>query len=91
MIKFDEVSALEFYTYLEDIKNRLVKDAPEWRLEQKTTSNPPKTLYHLGQWDFTKGRQKTWPVELSQFIFAYVQDDKHYLLNHHPIQNKQTK
>jgi len=82
MTKFEEVSALEFYTYLEDIKNKLANEVPQWKVEIKVAGQPPQTFYHLGQWDFTNGKVEK---PFFQGIFAYHLEDRHYILNHHPL------
>ncbi len=87
-LKYEDVSPLEFYTYLEDIKNRLKKDAPEWHLTSKTMGDPLQTMYFLERWDFTKGKDQKWPIKIASNIFAYIADEKYYLLNKHPITEK---
>jgi len=86
-IKYDTVTELEFCTYLDDIKARLKKDAPEWHINKHII--PPLTMYHLSRWDFSKGKDQTWPINMEGFIFAYEETDKYYLLNKYPITEKE--
>lgn len=86
--EFQEVSEMEFLTYIEDIKQRLLKDAPEWHVNvQATSSAPPKLFYHLARFDFTKGKDQTWPITLKEFIFAYEVGGERafFILNQHPL------
>lgn len=98
MIKnFDEVSEVEFLTYLEDIRLRLMKEAPEWHVNVQTVSVPsPRFFYHLARFDFSKGKDQTWPVELRENIFAYEVladelpgDSTFFILNQHPMSKKE--
>lgn len=98
MLKYENVDDLNFYTYLEDIKNQLLKHAPEWEVQYHEMPNTDdndsafKGYYNLGRWDFSKGKDQTWPIKMLQHIFAYTELDEnrkplnHYLLNSHPIQ-----
>lgn len=89
--KYEEVSELEFATYLHDIKQRLQKDAPEWHVNKHVVGHPPRTMYHLCRWDFSKGKHQIWPIHMGQHIFAYEEGDKYYLFNQHPIVEKEKK
>lgn len=95
--EYQEVSALELHTYLDDIRQRLLKDAPEWHIVFDTRSDPnPRTFYHLARFDFTKGKDQTWPIPLHEFIFAYevlaadLAPGKSifFILNQHPLGDK---
>jgi hypothetical protein len=87
--KFEPVTQLEFYTYVEDIRKRLKKEMPEWHVNQiNLGSSPgvaPTTYYHCCRWDFTKSRDRVWPLTVDQHIFAYIRDEEYFLLNKHPI------
>ncbi len=92
--KYDDVSEVEFLTYIENIKRQLQKEAPEWEVHvQHTPDNI--ILHHLARWDFTKGKDQTWAVHLYPWVFAYEQilyketvEKKFFLLNKHPIEKK---
>ena len=84
--KFEPVTPLEFYTYLEDIKQQLKKKMPEWHVNQINLNCYPATIYyHCCQWDFTKGKSKRKPLTVAEHIFAYVREEEHFLFNKHPI------
>ncbi len=92
MNEFKEVTLEEFNAYIDDIKERLKKDAPEWSVvNQSSGAKWPLLYYHLARIDFSKGKDHTWPITLNSWIFAYEEkrgDDyplKYYLLNLHPI------
>lgn len=100
MLKYEDVDALSFYTYLEDIKTRLGKEAPEWELQYHEMPNvddsscASRGYYNLGRWDFSKGKDQKWPINILSHIFCYMDLDekrhpiKYFLLNHHPLQAK---
>lgn len=91
--RYDQVTEYEFSTYIEDIKRQLKKDAPEWHIISHKVDNPPRVLYHITQWDYTKGKDQQWPIVIQEFNFAYEEKEekekKFYLLNIPPITKKE--
>lgn len=94
-LAFHEVSELEFLTYLEDIKNKLLKIAPYWHMTREIVPDNPLTAIHfLRQWDFisTHGRKQPEGYTLHQWPFAYDEKQeadtkvsKYFLLNQNPV------
>ncbi len=87
MNKFDETSELNFLTYIEDIKNKLKKEAPQWEVKKQRSPTNSRLFYHLSRFDFTI-KDQAWPFTLHEFVFAYEEDGKYYLFNQHPIVKK---
>lgn len=97
MYRFEEVSELELVTYIEDIKNKLQKIAPEWMVNRMSSPHEDRAMlnYHLCRWDFTKGKDQKWPVDFFEGVFAYEEgignDRKFYILNYNPIQERKNE
>jgi len=91
-LQFNQKTQEEFEAYVDDIKQRLKKDAPEWHVHLQSVSYPePCLYYHLARFDFSGGKDMTWSIPINTWVFGYEKkegdDLKHFLLNIHPLEN----
>jgi hypothetical protein len=93
-LEFSPISKEELDAYMDDIKGRLVKDAPEWHITSQQTSTPTECLWHhLARFDFSKGKDLTWDIPISTWVFAYEEHKGNgvyqcFKLNLHPLEHK---
>jgi hypothetical protein len=88
------VSKEDYEAYIEEIKARLLKDAPEWQVVMQQTSSPNEALwYHIARIDFSGGQNMTWNIPINTWVFAYQKHEgngeyTYYKLNLHPLEHK---
>jgi hypothetical protein len=89
-MKFEEVNAYYFYTYIEDIRKFLREEAPEYQLTSRLDPATSMTLFYIEQQDFT--RKLVHPsLQFDRHIFAYEDKNHHYILDKYPINQTESE
>ena len=90
---FNNVDALTFATYIEDIRQQLATVASDWHIHMHNMGDAdgPKLFYQLARIDFSKGKDHKPAVPLAQWVFAYetIHPHAYFLFNQSPIGERQ--